>query len=76
MPNPSTTYFTLKLESKYQTPVEMRVMDGSGRVVDSRSKIGANSTFQIGHNYSSGTYYAELIQGTQRKVVQLIKARG
>jgi hypothetical protein len=76
MPNPSTTYFTLKLESKYQTPVELRVMDGTGRVVDAKSKLGSNSTVQIGHNYSSGTYYAELIQGTQRKVVQLIKARG
>jgi hypothetical protein len=76
MPNPSTTYFTLKLESKYETPVNLRVMDGSGRVVDSKSQIGSNSTIQIGHNYSSGTYYAELIQGTQRKVVQLIKGRG
>ncbi|MEO7529900.1 MAG: T9SS type A sorting domain-containing protein, partial [Sediminibacterium sp.] len=76
MPNPSTTFFTLKLESKYETPVNMRVMDGQGRVVDAKSKIGANSTIQIGHNYSSGTYYAELIQGTKRKVVQLIKGRG
>ena len=76
MPNPSTTYFTLKIESKYETPVSLRVMDGSGRVVDAKSKIGANSTIQIGHNYSSGTYYAELIQGGQRKVVQLIKAKG
>ncbi len=76
MPNPSTTFFTLKLESKYETPVSLRVMDGNGRVVDAKTKIGSNSTFQIGHNYSSGTYYAELIQGTKRKVVQLIKARG
>ncbi len=76
MPNPSTTFFTLKLESKYETPVDLRVMDGSGRVVDARSKLGANSTLQIGHSYSSGTYYAELIQGGRRKVVQLIKARG
>ena len=76
MPNPSTTYFTLKLESKYQTPVNMRVMDASGRVVDAKSKIGSNSTIQIGHNYSSGTYFAELIQGNKRKVVQLIKGRG
>jgi hypothetical protein len=76
MPNPSTTFFTLKLESKYETPVNMRVMDGRGRVIDAKSKIGANSTIQIGHNYSSGTYYAELIQGTKRKVVQLIKAKG
>ena len=76
MPNPSTTHFTLKLESKYETPVTMRVMDAQGRVVDAKSKIGANSTIQIGHNYSSGIYYAELIQGTKRKVVQLIKSRG
>ncbi|MES2006130.1 MAG: T9SS type A sorting domain-containing protein [Bacteroidota bacterium] len=76
MPNPSTGYFTLKLESKYQTPVELRVMDARGRVVDAKSKLGANSTFQIGYNYSSGTYYAELIQGTKRKVVQLVKGRG
>jgi YVTN family beta-propeller protein len=76
MPNPSTSYFTLKLESKYETPVNLRVMDGTGRVVDAKSKIGANSTFQIGHNYSSGTYYAELIQGTRRKIVKLVKGRG
>jgi hypothetical protein len=76
MPNPSTTFFTLKLESKYETPVTLRVMDGAGRVVDAKSKIGSNSTLQIGHNYSSGIYYAELIQGTKRKVVQLIKGRG
>jgi hypothetical protein len=76
MPNPSTTFFTLKMESKYEIPISMRVMDGRGRVVDAKTKIGSNSTIQIGHNYSSGTYYAELIQGSQRKVIQLIKARG
>ena len=75
MPNPSSTYFTLKLESKYSTPVNMRVMDANGRVIDAKSQIGSNSTIQIGHNYSSGTYYAEMIQGTQRKVVQLIKIK-
>jgi hypothetical protein len=76
MPNPTTTFFTLKLESKFETPVNMRVMDARGRVIDAKSKIGANSTIQIGHNYSSGTYYAELIQGNVRKVVQMIKGRG
>jgi hypothetical protein len=75
-PNPSTTYFTLKIESKYTTPVNLRVMDSRGRVVDAKSQLGSNSTIQIGHDYASGTYYAEMIQGTQRKVVQLIKARG
>jgi hypothetical protein len=76
MPNPSTTYFTLRFESKYETPVNIRVMDASGRVVDTKSKIGANSTIQIGAEYAGGTYYAEMTQGTKRKVVQLIKLRG
>ncbi|MBI2282409.1 MAG: HYR domain-containing protein [Bacteroidetes bacterium] len=75
MPNPTTTYFTLKFESKYQAPVTLRVMDANGRVVDARSKIEPNSSFQIGANYQSGTYFAEMIQGSQRKVVQLIKLR-
>ncbi len=75
MPNPSTSYFTLKLESKYDQPVNLRVMDGSGRVVDARSKLGSNSTVQIGQNYSIGTYYAELIQGNRRKVVELLKVK-
>ncbi len=76
MPNPSTTYFTLKIGSKSGSTVNLRVMDAGGRVVDVKSKISPNSTIQIGHNYSTGIYYAELIQGTQRKVVQLIKGRG
>lgn len=75
MPNPSTSYFTLKLESKYDKPVNLRVMDESGKVVDARSKLGSSSIVQIGQNYSSGTYYAELIQGNKRKVVQLLKVK-
>jgi hypothetical protein len=74
--NPTTTYFTLKFASRYETPLNLRVMDASGRVVDAQSKLGSNSSLQIGHNYNSGTYYAEITQGGQRKVIQLIKARG
>ncbi len=75
MPNPSTTFFTLKFESKYETPVSMRVMDVNGRVIDAKIKIGSNSTIQIGSGYASGTYYAEMIQGSQRKVIQLMKIK-
>ncbi|MES2332874.1 MAG: HYR domain-containing protein [Bacteroidota bacterium] len=75
MPNPSTTYFTLKIESKYAEPVNLRVMDSRGRVVDTRSKLGSNSTIQIGRSYASGTYYAEMIQGGLRRMVQLIKQK-
>jgi hypothetical protein len=75
MPNPSATYFTLKLESKYAAPVNLRVMDALGRVVDNRQKLGSNSTVEVGHNYQSGTYFAEFIQGNRRRVVQLLKIK-
>jgi hypothetical protein len=74
MPNPTTTYFTLKIESKYKTPIELRVMDAAGRVVEAKSKIEPNSNIQIGYSYNIGTFYAEIVQDTRRKVVRLIKA--
>lgn len=75
MPNPSATVFTLKLQSKNNAPVQMRITDATGRAVESRANLGANSTVQVGGNFISGTFYAEFIQGNQRKVVQLIKVR-
>jgi len=74
-PNPTSAYFTLKLESKYNTPIMLRVTDALGRVVDAKSKLTANTTLQIGHNYRAGSYFAEVIQGPQRKVLQLIKLK-
>ena len=75
MPNPSASVFTIKLQSKYDAPVQMRVTDATGRAVESRANLGAKSTIQVGANFMSGTYYAEFTQGNQRKVVQLIKVR-
>lgn len=74
-PNPSTSYFTLKLESKYTGPIMLMVTDALGRIVDTRSKLAANSTLRIGQTYHAGVYYAKIVQGPQRKVVQLIKVR-
>jgi PKD repeat protein len=77
MPNPTTTYFTLKLESKDQkTPMSIRVLDASGRAIEAKQQIEPNSNIQIGSSYPSGTFYTEVIQGNKRKVVQMIKARG
>lgn len=75
MPNPSAHIFTLKIQSKNNAPVQMRITDATGRAVESRANLGANSTLQVGSNFVSGTYYAEFTQGNQRKVVQLIKVR-
>lgn len=75
LPNPSSHYFTLKLSSKYQAPIQLRITDATGRSLESRTNLHSNSTVQVGHRLYPGTYFAELIQGTERKVVQLIKIK-
>lgn len=73
--NPSTSFFTLKLQSQRSQTIQLRVTDATGRMVDSRANHQPNSTVQIGHQYAPGTYFVELIQGADRKVVQLMKIR-
>lgn len=73
--NPSTSFFTLKLQSQRSQTIQLRVTDATGRMVDSRANNQPNSTVQIGHQYAPGTYYVELMQGVDRKVVQLMKIR-
>ncbi|MFN3299634.1 MAG: T9SS type A sorting domain-containing protein, partial [Sediminibacterium sp.] len=69
------TYFPLKLVSKSDLPVNIKVVDAAGRLVEAKAKQAANSTLQLGHNYATGNYFAEFIQGNQRKVVQLMKIK-
>lgn len=73
--NPSTSFFTLKLQSQRSQTIQLRVTDATGRMVDSRANNQPNSTVQIGHQYAPGTYFVELMQGADRKVVQLMKTR-
>ena len=71
--NPSTSHFTLKLQSNISVPVQIRVTDATGKMIEAKANNNANSTVQIGHDFRPGVYYAELLQGNNRKVVQLMK---
>lgn len=73
--NPSSSFFTLKLQSQRSQNIQLRVTDATGRMVDSRANNQPNSTVQIGHQYAPGTYFVELTQGADRKVVQVMKIR-
>lgn len=75
MPNPSRTFFTLKVSVKKDAPVQLRIIDATGRVLENRNNLNANSTIQVGHQLNVGTYFAEVTQGLERKVVQLIKIK-
>ncbi len=75
MGNPSRTQFTVKIESKFNQAVQLRVFDMYGRTVEAKANQMPNSTVQFGQQLGAGTYYAEFTQGSRRKVVQLLKVK-
>ncbi|HEY0731370.1 MAG TPA: T9SS type A sorting domain-containing protein, partial [Chitinophagaceae bacterium] len=74
-PNPSNNYFTLQLQSKLNTTVSLILMDASGRVVETMHGISANGTVNIGYSYSPGVYYVQVVQGSEKLTLKLIKQK-
>ncbi len=74
MGNPATQFFTVQLNSKnVQFPINMRVVDVQGRLIEQKTQLQANATVQFGQGYAAGQYFVEYTQGSDRMVVQLIK---
>lgn len=71
--NPARQYFTLIFRSKNNQPIYIRVTDVLGRVIEARSNVAPNGTLQIGSNYQPGTYYVQVVQGSERVTVRLVK---
>jgi hypothetical protein len=74
MPNPTPAYFNVLITGKNNSLVTVRVVDIFGRVLQLNQKIAANSNLQLGHKWSGGTYFVEVMQGNERKLVKVIKA--
>ncbi len=74
MPNPSSSQFTLKIESgNTKEMLNLRVVDVLGKVIEIKNNIFARQTLQIGKNYRPGVYFVEMTQGNDRIVLKLIK---
>ena len=71
-PNPSAQSFILQWKGSDQ-PVSITITDALGRVIEKRTGLHSTGSMQTGNNFRSGVYYAEVIQGTAREVVQFIK---
>jgi hypothetical protein len=72
-PNPSQHFFSLRIQSQSSTPVQVRIVDAVGRVVEARQGVGANSTLAVGHSYRPGVYYVQVLQGTQKATLKVVK---
>jgi Secretion system C-terminal sorting domain len=75
IPNPTSTSFNLVMTSAVKEKMYIRVTDIAGRLIEERSGVNANSTIQLGDRYSQGMYFAEVIQGSERLLVRLLKQR-
>lgn len=74
MPNPSTNYFTIRLEGvESSAHTRLRVIDILGRTIEQRSNLQNNQTLQIGDNYHRGIYFVEISNGKDKAVMKLVR---
>lgn len=73
LPNPSRSYFTLHIQSGSDKPLQVKTVDAFGRVIESRDGIPASGTLMLGGKYRPGIYFAEMLQGSDRVILKLIK---
>ena len=72
-PNPTTTQFKLMVESKNSEVIQIRIYNVLGGMVEKLTDLKRNTIITIGNKYMGGTFFAEVIQGKNKKVVRLIK---
>jgi len=72
MPNPSAKGFMINVTGDVGSQLKLRVMDISGRIIETKN-VTSNQTIRIGDNYRAGMYFAEIMQGNERKIVKLVK---
>jgi hypothetical protein len=72
-PNPSTTDFKLQISSAKHESVNIKIFDVTGAVQSEIKGKYSGSEIRVGRQLKSGTYFAEIIKGNEKKLVKLIK---
>ena len=72
-PNPSAAGFRIKVESNSNELINIRVTDALGRLITTISGAQKNYLLTLSKNYKGGSYFAEVVQGINHKIVKLIK---
>ena len=72
-PNPSSTDFKLQISSVKHEPVNIKIFDVTGSLQSEIKGKYSGSEIRVGGQLKSGTYFAEIIKGNEKKLVKLIK---
>jgi hypothetical protein len=70
-PNPSSSKFTIDVQSSRKGAIGVQVYDMAGRLIENR-QVNSNSV-EVGRNYASGVYNVIVNQGTKVKTLLVIK---
>lgn len=73
MPNPSKDYFTIQIKSASNENITVNLLDINGKLISKLTAFYKNQSIRFGDNLRPGVYLVEVMQGTQRKIVQVIK---
>jgi len=71
--NPSPNHFEIQIQGNASN-IRLTVYDNLGRVIERKSSLPSNQIVRLGGSYQSGIYLVEIIQGTQKQTLKLVKA--
>ncbi|MEI9947305.1 MAG: T9SS type A sorting domain-containing protein [Chitinophagaceae bacterium] len=71
-PNPTQTFFNLKVESKSNELVQVKIFDINGRQLQYIPGT-PGEVLKIGSKLAPGTYLVETRQGNERSIIKIIK---
>jgi hypothetical protein len=72
-PNPSSSNFNLRVSSIDNGPMDIKIMDMTGKVVQESNNLELEKEHQIGGFLSPGLYLVEVKQGDTKRIVRVTK---
>ncbi|QHT66428.1 T9SS type A sorting domain-containing protein [Rhodocytophaga rosea] len=72
-PNPSAKNFNISLESVSTDLVELQIRDIYGNLIEHKINVQPNQIITIGDQYRPGIYIVDVVQGSSKKQLRLMK---
>jgi hypothetical protein len=72
-PNPTSTDFKIQVKSGSIESFAVRILDDAGRILSISKKVPKGTILSAGRDLKPGTYFAEIIQGENKKTIKLVK---
>lgn len=69
----NSDHFVIMTRSGSTQTLTIRLTDAQGRVIEQRVAVAPNTPIQVGNRLGAGIYIAEVVQGSEKRIVKLVK---